>query len=67
MIYLINRNKIMNTNIAKTSKTNDHVERYISSIAGGAMLGAITGNILWVIIGGVVGMYIANILANRDK
>jgi branched-subunit amino acid transport protein len=51
----------------KTSKTNDHVERYISSIAGGAMLGAITGNVIWIIIGGIVGMYIANILANRDK
>jgi predicted lipid-binding transport protein (Tim44 family) len=51
----------------KTSKSNDHIERYISSIAGGAMLGAITGSVIWVIIGGLVGMYIANILANRDK
>ena len=54
-------------NTVKTSQTHDHVERYISSIAGGAMLGAITGSIIWVITGSIMGMYIANILANRNK
>jgi hypothetical protein len=54
------------TTLSRDYKVASHAERYISSIAGGAMLGAIAG-MIGTLIGGVIGAFIANNLSKKEQ